>query len=320
MKKLILLLIATVTLIRCTSKTTENNDTAVTDITTEAELKAIEQSGRSFYDWYFKNDFPNCEIVKGKNGYCVMDTISYFKTLRNLGTISEQFIRSERDRLQNCAEFIENFEYEEYQNVQVYDPGHYCSYLYTMNWLGSEDPAAKFWTQNVTKINDTTASVAIYIAYDISGNDKQLLSTVFLKKEKNKWMMTEIRLATKDTKEKEPEDFRGSWAGGIVNLYIGSTSMRIVYHEQCRYNYPIKKISDTEFIMIWSDDMDCNFNNRTSETFGLKKVPQIGKPFAKYKIKNNILYAEYYYPEWVNSYTNNVEYVFSEKYFRMERE
>ena len=55
------------------------------------------------------------------------------------------------------------------------------------------------------------------------------------------------------------------------------------------YFYPIKKINENEFEMIWIKDMDCSFDNGVNKTFGLKKVPEIGKPFAKYKLKNNIL-------------------------------
>jgi hypothetical protein len=100
-------------------------------------------------------------------------------------------------------------------------------------------------------------------------------------------------------------------------LHITNEGLAFEYHGQCMYFYPIRKINDNEFEMIWAREMDCKFDNGTDNTFGLKKVPIIGKPFVKFKLKNNILYAEYYYNDWVKNYTEKVqEDVFTVKYFR----
>lgn len=75
------------------------------------ELLAIEKSAKSFYDWYFKNDFPNCDVVKNKNGMAKLDTLAYFTELRNLGTISEKLIAKERKRLSSCAIFFSTMKF-----------------------------------------------------------------------------------------------------------------------------------------------------------------------------------------------------------------
>lgn len=112
-------------------------------------------------------------------------------------------------------------------------------------------------------------------------------------------------------------DFAGKWTNEMVTLNIGETSLAFEYHGQCVYFYPVKKISDTAFEMIWGRDMDCKFDNGTGKTFGLKEVPRSGKPFARFTVKNGTLYAAYYYTEWVKKYTAQVQdNVFTAEYSR----
>ena len=116
---------------------------------------------------------------------------------------------------------------------------------------------------------------------------------------------------------KEQNAFTGKWKNEMVSLSIGDSSLAFEYHGQCVYFYPVRKISNTEFEMIWARDMDCKFDNGTKETFGLKKIPQLGQPFAKFTLKNKTLFVEYYYKEWVEKYTEQVQdKVFTEKYTR----
>ena len=85
MKNLILFLISILFFTSCNSKEEKLNDKKPieniekqiekpTEKQIADELKTIEQNGKSFYDWYFKNDFPNCDIIKDKNGKCLVDT------------------------------------------------------------------------------------------------------------------------------------------------------------------------------------------------------------------------------------------------------
>ena len=116
-------------------------------------------------------------------------------------------------------------------------------------------------------------------------------------------------------------DFKGYWQNDMVTLNIGETSLAFEYHGQCVYFYPIRKTSDMEFELIWARDMDCKFDNGTDKDFGLKDVPEIGKAFAKYSLKNKVLYTEYYYKNWVQKYGEQVqEDVFTSKYYKKNLE
>lgn len=328
MKNLILLIIPIILFTSCNSKeekiidkkTAENVEKQIEKPTEKQiadELKTIEQNGKSFYDWYFKNDFPNCDIIKDKNGKCLLDTVSYFKTLRNLGTISEKFIHQERTRLQSCAEFISTIDYSEYEKADVYEYDEYCVDIYYYYWLKSQEYPNNFSVKNVRKINDNNASLDIYENYGETNVPDVPLSKVFLEKEKNTWKITEIKFINREETPAKKVDIFGKWGNSEVYFRAGEKSLIFFYHGQCAYVYPLKKINENEFEMIWAKEMDCVFDNGVNNDFGLKKIPEIGKPFAKYKLKNNILYAEYYYKDWVKKYTEKVQKdVFTDKYFR----
>lgn len=329
MKNLILFLISILFFTSCNSKEEKLNDKKPieniekqiekpTEKQIADELKTIEQNGKSFYDWYFKNDFPNCDIIKDKNGKCLLDTGSYFKTLRNLGTISEKFIRQERTRLQSCAEFISTVDYSEFENADVYEYDEYCVDIYYYYWLKSQEHPNNFSVKNVKKINDNNASLDIYENYSESNVPDVPLSNVKLEKENSIWKITEITFINREETPAKKVELFGKWENSEVYFRVGEKSLIYFYHGQCAYVYPVKKINETEFEMIWAKEMDCVFDNGVNETFGLKKIPEIGKPFAKYKLKNNILYTEYYYKDWVEKYSEKVNSgVFSQKYFRL---
>lgn len=328
MKNTTLLLVLLSFFMNCNSKEENRKDAKSTEQTKSTtdkptkkqiadELKIIEKNGKSFYDWYFKNEFPNCDIIKDKNGKCLLDTVSYFKTLRNLGTISEKFIHSEKARLQGCAEYISTIDYSEFENVDVYEYDEYCVDIYYYYWLKSQEYPNNFSVKNVRKINDNNASLDIYENYGGSNVPDVPLSKVKLEKEKSTWKITEITFINREETPAKKVELFGKCENSEVYFHVGEKSLIYFYHGQCAYVYPVRKINETEFEMIWAKEMDCVFDNGVNETFGLKKVPEIGKPFAKYKLKNNILYAEYYYKDWVKNYTEKVQKdVFVDKYFR----
>ena len=328
MKNLLLFLIPIIFFTSCNSKEEKINDKKSVENVEKSiekptekpiadELKTIEQNGKSFYEWYFKNDFPNCDIIKDKNGKCLVDTVSYFKTLRNLGTISEKFIHQERTRLQSCAEFISTIDYSEYENADAYEYDQYCVDIYYYYWLKSQEHPNNFSVKNVRRINDNNASLDIYENYGETNVPDVPLSKVILEKEKNTWKITEIKFINREETPAKKVDVFGKWENSEVHFRAGEKSLIFFYHGQCAYVYPLKKINENEFEMIWAKEMDCVFDNSVNNDFGLKKIPEIGKPFAKYKLKNNILYAEYYYKDWVKKYSEQVQKdVFTDKYFR----
>ena len=67
--------------------------------------------------------------------------------------------------------------------------------------------------------------------------------------------------------------------------------------------------------MIWAHDSDCKVYPGLSEAFGLKNVPEVGKPFARFKLKNDQLNVTYYFPEWIKKYKKSYNlYYFSDDY------
>ena len=321
MRLFILFMITATALLSCkdqpepgkTSKS-ETIDSARTE--SKNDMEAIKEAGYSFYDWYFTNDFTDFEIVKNKNGKALLDSAAYFKKLRNLGTISEKFINKEKERLSTCSKFLATKYYDDYNSADAYDFDDYCPDLYYMYWIKSQERPDKFVIKNIHQSDQNNASVDIYLDY---GGKDEPLSKVVLAKENNRWKTTAIQFINHQETAAVQKTIPGKWSNAMVTLNIGGDSLAFEYHGQCVYFYPIRKISATEFEMIWSRDMDCKFDNGTSETFGLKKIPVIGKPFAKFTLKNNILQAAYYYPEWVKRYTEKVQdNVFTADYFKDE--
>lgn len=283
------------------------------------ELLAIEKSAKSFYDWYFKNDFPNCDVIKNTNGMAKLDTLAYFTELRNLGTISEKLIAKEKKRLSPCAVFLSSVKFSDYENSEAYDYDKQCPDMYYMYWIKSQEPPDGFVIKNLKKTNNNAASVDIYQT-EKQSNTQSALSTILLEKEQNTWKIVDIKFINKE-ESASIDNYTGKWMGGIVSLNIGQNNLAFEYHGQCVYFYPIKKLNDTEFEMIWAKDMDCKFDNGTSNNFGLKNTPQIGKAFAKYTLKDNILKVDYYYKDWVKKYTDQVQdNVFVDGYYRAKQE
>lgn len=292
----------------------EKTDSATTGTATEFET--IKKVGSSFYDWYFKNDFNDCNIIKDNNGSTLLDSETYFNKLRKLGTISEKFIDKERQRLSTCSKFLATKSFDDYESAEAYDFDDYCPDMYGMYWIKSQEPPNSFSTKNVKQIDANNATVDIYENY---GRQDEPLSKVFLAIENGRWKITDIQFINRELSPQKPKTISGKWSNAMVTLHISDDSLGFEYHGQCMYVYPIRKISTTEFEMIWAREMDCNFDNGTAETFGLKKTPVLGKPFAKFKLNNNILETTYYYPEWVKKYSDKIKKnVFTNDYFKNE--
>lgn len=321
MRILFIIIITASTIFSCKDKneTVETSKSEKIDsvkIETKDDLESIKKVGSSFYGWYFKNDFDDYNIVKGKNDKALLDSATYFKKLRNLGTISEKFIHKEKERLLTCSKFLATKYYDDYNSAEAYDFADYCPDLYYMYWIKSQEQPNKFSVKNIKQIDENNASVDIDLNY---GGQDEPLSKVILQKENKHWKITDIQFINQQETAITPKTLNGNWSNAMVILHIGDDGLAFEYHGQCMYFYPIRKISKTEFEMIWAREMDCKFDNGTNETFGLKKVPVIGKPFAKFTLRNNVLQATYYYPEWVKKYTEKVQdNIFTADYFKNE--
>jgi len=175
-----------------------------------------------------------------------------------------------------------------------------------------DDFLDKIWIMNLKNEGKS-------VSYNWSWGDGMVYNLKAVK-ENNQWKINAMEGFDYDSFVKSLQysnDFTGNWENGLVILHISEDQLNLEYHGQCMYSYPIRKINSNEFEMIWAREMDCKFDNGTDKTFGLKKVPEIGKPFAKYKLENNRLSAEYYYKDWVKKYSQEVqEEVFTPEYSR----
>lgn len=100
-----------------------------------------------------------------------------------------------------------------------------------------------------------------------------------------------------------------SWQNDQIEIHINTENISYLFNGQCIYAFPVKILSDTEIELIWGEiGMDCVNDMQFSKTFGLSKdlIPQKGKAFAKYTLKEGVVYVTYYYNEWVTSYKKQI--------------
>lgn len=300
----------------------------------------VEQAGLSFYKWYFNavnNDNINnripfdASITEDKNGMCQLDSEPYFNELRKLGTISEKFIESERKRNSTCEEYVKKVHYKVFESGDAYTFNGMCPQFAYMYWTSSQDTYQEVKAIKTTINNDgLSAHVDVIFIYTEGAETPIIPKTpnarVFLELEQGKWKTVEIELLDQDgqvvLQEEDDADIEdqsslfASWSNDIVDLSISEKRISFKYHGQCVYYYPIQVISKQEVILIWSNNMDCEFDNGTSQTFGLKEHPVIGKPFARYTLEAGVLYTEYFYKEWIEKYREKVNKdTFTDLYF-----
>jgi hypothetical protein len=99
------------------------------------------------------------------------------------------------------------------------------------------------------------------------------------------------------------------WQNDNIEIHITSNSITYLFHGQCIYAFPVKILNNNEVELIWGETgMDCVFDIQFNKTFGLskEKIPQKGKPFAKYTLKKDVVNVTYYYKEWVNLYKEKI--------------
>ncbi|MFD2910102.1 hypothetical protein ACFSX9_15335 [Flavobacterium ardleyense] len=187
-----------------------------------------------------------------------------------------------------------------------------------MYWIGSQENPQSFSINDVSKVNDFSAVATVYLNH---GGPEEAFATITLEKDKTYWKITDIKFLSKSNIVEEKSTAAVKWENSLVTLIVDNDYLIFKYHEQCIYFYPIKKISATEFEMIWGQEMDCKFDNGTGNDFNLKNVPETGKSFAKFELTNNILHAKYYYRDWVEAFGEKVNNeVFTLEYHRKKED
>ena len=309
----------------CKNVNEEKKDVIKTSQT--QEIESIKLSSISFYKWYLgvlNNDKIQISydgnVIEGENGKCLLDLKPYFKELRNLKTISEKFIAKESERLNDCSEYLSTIDYSEYISPEFqenpdesYD--NYCQDFNFYYWIRSQELYQNCSAKNIQITSKKTATADIFFSYKNSEDESNPLSRVYLEKENNVWKIIDIKFLQGNFK-KEKVKIQNSWSNDMVSININSNKIVILFHGQCAGFYPLKKINENEVELIWANEFDCVFDAGTNNDYGLSIKPIIGKPFAKYILKGKVLYAKYYYPDWIKKYSENSNSeVFTSKYF-----
>ena len=194
MKVSFLTLVSILLLASCSGRVAEKSQSSNSDSVMDDTL-AIEKSAKSFYDWCFNNNFPYYEVVRGRNGKCMLDTASYFGELRKLGTLSELFIAKEKERVKGCADFMATVDYTAYEASEGYEYATQCADFYYMYWIGSQEIPNSFKIKNVKQNSKKDASADLYVNY---GATDEYLVTITLQKEQNSWKITDITSVKQD--------------------------------------------------------------------------------------------------------------------------
>ena len=155
----------------------------------DVELQNIEKSGKSFYDWLFKEDFVYLGVIQDKNKKCLLDTPSYFNKLKKMGTISEKFVLLEKERLNECAQYISTIKYKKYMKAEAYEYADHCVEFYSWYWAKGQTLPDSYAVKNVQKINATQATMDIYLNY---GGFEELSTRIFLDEEEGMWKITAV--------------------------------------------------------------------------------------------------------------------------------
>lgn len=317
-----LILLASVS-IRCEKEEEKRSEKTAVEVT--SRKASVEKAALSFYDWYLKaHNTPDNEVAvdasisEGKNGKCHLDTEPYFDQLRKLGTVSAKFLEKETARFEDCAAFVATIDYQKFKSAEFEEASengqfaYFCDSFDHYYWIRSQEPYASCSARNIRFSSENVATVDISFAH--SGQQAGApLSRVSLELEDGKWMITGITFL--DSKKPERIGVVNSWDNFSVGLEIGKEQMVILFHGQCAGTYPVKRIADDAVEMIWADDMDCVFDAGLKNDFGLSRKPEIGKPFVRFTPRGKVLHAEYYYPEWVEKYAEQINAeIFTEKY------
>ncbi|WP_289665749.1 hypothetical protein [Flavobacterium panacagri] len=325
MKNLILLLSLLLVFISCKkdkqSQKKENN--AVEDTTNIVDSKndsiALLALTKKLYEWEEKkstgSDFSPVEDKNVDSIYSGIDMKLHkarLKELENTHLFSKDFIDNyNKIALKIDSEFKSGALKWNVGELPPFGTG-------ASPWCNCQDKPDRFldkiWIMHLSIENNKAF-------YNWSWGDGTVYNVKAVK-ENNEWKISYLEGFDYDSfveSFQKTNDFTGRWKNDMVALNIGNKSLAFEYHGQCVYFYPVRKISDTEFEMIWAKEMDCKFDNGTDETFGLKEIPQLGKPFSKLTLKNNVLHVQYYYKKWVEKYSEQVSGVFTSEYEK-ERE
>jgi hypothetical protein len=160
-----------------------------------SDQKEVSQAVTSFYTWYIgttkdKRYSEYIKGVKGDNGNTKLETKEYFQKLDSLEVIGQEFIDSEKIRMQPCADFLKTIPWTEFSTADDFPYEDKCDFFYYYYWTYGQEPHDNVEVLKVTIDKKTAiAKTNIYFGDTKSNGDKVI---VRLTKTKGKWMISKI--------------------------------------------------------------------------------------------------------------------------------
>jgi len=166
------------------------------------EDQELTKAALSFYQWYISSlhiegattDF---KVVPDNKGKCRLDTTDYFAELRNLGTISEDFIKSEIKRTKECALFLSKLSWQSYKSrsdASVYE--NQCPFFTNNYWIQSRDIPEGVELKSILQVEDKAEAVVRFFSREENEKNyrSDLNAKILLEKNDNVWEIESIIL------------------------------------------------------------------------------------------------------------------------------
>jgi hypothetical protein len=155
----------------------------------------------SFYDWYIKlinkrDTLTSLNITKGENNNCTLKNFDkYLNSIKSLGTLTENFIKFEYQRLFKCKQYLESLSWcfcdtSTYYEITDYTP---CENAFNF-WLHNTQEVINDF--EIIKFNKTDSSANLVVAFYTVINEKRypqyFEAEESLIKEGDKWLIDKI--------------------------------------------------------------------------------------------------------------------------------
>jgi hypothetical protein len=155
----------------------------------------ISKAVTSFYVWYIgttknKKYSQYVKGVKDEKGNTKLETTEYFRQLDSLGVIGQEFIDSEKKRMQPCSDFLKTVPWTEFSTKDDFPYEDKCDFFYYYYWTYGQEPHDNVEVLKVSIDNKSAiAETNIYFGDTKSNGD---IVIVRLTKRKGKWIITKI--------------------------------------------------------------------------------------------------------------------------------
>jgi hypothetical protein len=168
------------------------------------DSNAIALTSLTFYNWYLdclKAD-STYNIVQPIyhwiNKIPILDISEYLKRLKNLGVVSDDFIKTETARFKICQDSLNTINFEEVDSCgcSVGEFFQVCDFVDYFYWINTQEKYDGCEIQEI-KINNLKATCKLLFFYNSNNSkgkqyDRNFICILNLKKNNNKWLIDTI--------------------------------------------------------------------------------------------------------------------------------